>query len=49
MLNGRVWNDCGDFLTMGDNEYPTVKLGMPWQTPATIYHETWGYRSWQKK
>jgi alpha-L-fucosidase len=49
MLNGRVWNDCGDFLTMGDNEYPTVKLSIPWQTPATIYHETWGYRSWQKK
>ena len=26
MLNGRVWNDCGDFITMGDNEYPTVKV-----------------------
>lgn len=47
MVNGRIWNDCGDFLTMGDNEYPEVKLDMPWQTPATIYHETWGYRAWQ--
>lgn len=49
MLNGRVWNDCGDFITMGDNEYPKVKLDLPWQTPATIYHETWGYRSYQKR
>lgn len=49
MLNGRVWNDCGDFITMGDNEYPIVKLNIPWQTPATIYHETWGYRSWQER
>ncbi|AEC01594.1 alpha-L-fucosidase [Parasphaerochaeta coccoides] len=49
MVNGRVWNDCGDFLTMGDNQFPEHELQMPWQTPATIYHETWGYRSWQER
>jgi len=49
MVNGRIWNDCGDFLTMGDNELPTVDLDVPWQTPASIYHETWGYREWQER
>ncbi len=49
MVNGRVWNDCGDFLTMGDNQFPEYDLDLPWQTPATIYHETWSYRSWQER
>lgn len=49
MVNGRIWNDCGDFLTMGDNKLPTVTLDVPWQTPASIYSETWGYRQWQER
>ncbi|MBI9094068.1 MAG: alpha-L-fucosidase [Sphaerochaeta sp.] len=49
MVNGRIWNDCGDFLTMEDNKLPTVTLDVPWQTPASIYHETWGYREWQQR
>ncbi len=49
MVNGRIWNDYGDFLTMGDNKLPTVNLDVPWQTPASIYHETWGYREWQQR
>ncbi|MDD3163752.1 MAG: alpha-L-fucosidase [Sphaerochaetaceae bacterium] len=49
MINGRIWNDCGDFVTMADNGYPDCSLDVPWQTPATVYHETWGYRSWQKR
>ena len=47
MVNGRIWNDKQDFLTMGDNQLPSVPLNCPWQTPASIYKETWGYRSWQ--
>lgn len=47
LVNGRIWNDKQDFLTMGDNQLPTVPLNCPWQTPASIYKETWGYRSWQ--
>lgn len=46
-INGRIWNDRQDFLTMGDNELPSVPLDCPWQTPASIYKETWGYRRWQ--
>lgn len=49
MINGRIWNDCGDFCTMGDNKFPDKSLNVPWQTPASIYHETWGYRSWQRR
>ncbi|HZJ87661.1 MAG TPA: alpha-L-fucosidase [Sphaerochaeta sp.] len=49
MINGRIWNDEQDFLTMGDNQLPTVTLDCPWQTPASIYKETWGYRSWQAR
>ncbi len=49
MVNSRVWNDQEDFLTMSDNALPTVLLDTPWQTPASIYQQTWGYRSWQKR
>ncbi|MFA7559553.1 MAG: alpha-L-fucosidase, partial [Sphaerochaeta sp.] len=49
MVNGRIWNDFQDFLTMGDNQIPTLPLNCPWQTPASIYKETWGYRSWQER
>jgi len=49
MINGRIWNGQEDFLVMGDNEIPDFKMTCPWQTPASIYHETWGYRSWQAR
>ncbi|GAA2059759.1 hypothetical protein GCM10009801_00730 [Streptomyces albiaxialis] len=48
-VSSRVWNNAGDFRVMGDNEVPEAPLDGPWQTPASIYHETWGYRSWQKR
>jgi alpha-L-fucosidase len=34
---------------MGDNRIPEYVIDEPWQTPASIYDETWGYRSWQKR
>ncbi|GAA2794942.1 hypothetical protein GCM10010452_24040 [Crossiella cryophila] len=49
VINSRIWNNTGDFRTLGDNEIPTVPLDGTWQTPASIYHETWGYRSWQRR
>ena len=48
-INGRIWNNEGDFVTLGDNEAPPPGLLPPFETPASIYHETWGYRSWQKR
>ena len=49
MVSGRVWNYQGDFVVMGDNEVPAYGIDEPWQTPASIFHQTWGYRSWQKR
>ena len=48
-VNGRIWNNEGDFVTLGDNEAPPPGLVPPFETPASIYHETWGYRSWQRR
>lgn len=47
LISGRIWNDQGDFVVMGDNKKPEYKVGVPWQTPASMFDETWGYRSWQ--
>jgi alpha-L-fucosidase len=49
MVSGRVWNHQGDFTVMSDNGLPKVEVEEPWQAPASIYGETWGYRSWQKR
>lgn len=48
-INGRLWNNQGDFVTLGDNEAPPRRLQPPFEVPASIYHETWGYRGWQKR
>ena len=47
MISGRLWNDQGDFAVMGDNASPDFRMGQPWQTPASMFDDTWGYRSWQ--
>ena len=49
MVSGRLGNNAYDFCVMGDNEYPDYKIDAPWQTPASMFDETWGYRSWQKR
>lgn len=49
MVSGRLGNDRGDFSVMADNEYPDYKIGVPWQTAASFFDETWGYRSWQER
>lgn len=48
-ISGRIWNDQGDFVVMGDNMKPDFKMGVPWQTPASMFPETWSYRSWQER
>ncbi|MDD4776677.1 MAG: alpha-L-fucosidase [Fermentimonas sp.] len=47
MISGRLGNDYVDFAVMADNEYPDYKMGITWQTAASMFDETWGYRSWQ--
>lgn len=49
MVSSRLGNDQGDFAVMGDNQYPDYSIGVPWQSPASFFDETWGYRSWQKR
>lgn len=49
MVSGRIGNDMGDFTVMGDNQYPEYKPDTPWQTPASMFDETWSYRSWQER
>lgn len=49
MVSGRVFNYQGDFTVMGDNAIPNHVIDEPWQTPGSIYDETWGYRSWQER
>lgn len=49
IVSGRVWNNKGDFRTLADNQVPTSTLDGAWQTPASIYHATWGYRNWQER
>jgi alpha-L-fucosidase len=49
MISGRLGNDMGDFTVLGDNQVPDYTLDTPWQTPASMFDETWGYRSWQER
>jgi alpha-L-fucosidase len=49
MVSGRVFNYQSDFTVMGDNEVPEFVIDEPWQTPASIYTDTWGYRSWTQR
>ncbi|MDJ1494196.1 alpha-L-fucosidase [Cytophagaceae bacterium DM2B3-1] len=49
MIGSRIGNDMGDFTVMGDNQEPDYVIEVPWQSPASFFDETWGYRSWQKR
>lgn len=49
MINSRVWNGAEDFVEMGDNQIPDKLPDLPFETPASVYHETWGYRAWQDR
>jgi alpha-L-fucosidase len=31
-----------DFRTLGDNQFGSMKLDYPWQSPGTVAH-SWGY------
>lgn len=47
MVSGRLGNGYYDFAVMSDNYYPDAALQTPWQSCASMFNETWGYRSWQ--
>jgi alpha-L-fucosidase len=47
MISGRIFNGQEDFLLCGDNEVPDHWYEGPWESAVTMFHDTWGYRSWQ--
>lgn len=49
MVSGRLGNDAYDFAVMPDNKLPQSALHAPWQTAASMFNETWSYRSWQDR
>ena len=49
MVSGRLGHDVYDFAVMADNKLPKSALHAPWQSAASMFPETWGYRSWQER
>ena len=49
MVSGRLGNGYYDFAVMGDNYYPDESIQTEWQSCASMFDETWGYRSWQQR
>ena len=49
MVSGRLGNGFYDFAVMSDNYVPEASLQTAWQSAASIFGATWGYRSWQKR
>ena len=49
MVSGRLGNGWYDFAVMADNKFPEGALQAPWQSAASMFDETWSYRSWQKR
>ena len=49
LVSGRLGNDCYDFAVMADNRLPDCQLHAPWQSAASMFSETWSWRSWQER
>ncbi len=49
LIGGRIWNNEGDFSETGDDAIPDYIQQQPWESPASIFADTWGYRSWEKR
>ena len=43
LVNSRVGNGYGDFLSMGDNQVPVNKVKGIWECAATL-NDTWGFK-----
>lgn len=42
LINGRIGNGLGDYMTTGDNFIPALPFGAPFEVPATM-NSTWGF------
>lgn len=45
LINGRIMNNMGDYMTLPDNGDVSLYGDMYWDNPASLYN-TWGYKSW---
>lgn len=43
LVDGRIGNNAGDYVSTGDNEIPAKKLSVDWEVPATL-NDTWGFK-----
>lgn len=45
LINGRIMNNLGDYMTLPDNGDVASYGDIYWDNPASLYG-TWGYKSW---
>lgn len=45
LINGRIMNNMGDYMTLPDNGRVASYGDLFWDNPASLYG-TWGYKSW---
>ncbi len=45
IINGRIMNNQGDYMTLPDNGDVAAYSDIYWDNPASLYN-TWGYKSW---
>lgn len=45
LINGRIMNNMGDYMTLPDNGDVAQYGDIYWDNPASLYG-TWGYKSW---
>ncbi|MDO5023001.1 MAG: alpha-L-fucosidase [Eubacteriales bacterium] len=43
LINGRIGNDLGDYMTTQDNRIPAYPIKKMWEMPATL-NSSWGYK-----
>lgn len=48
IINGRIMNNQGDYMTLPDNGDVAGYSNIFWDNPASLYG-TWGYKSWIKR
>lgn len=48
LINGRIMNNMGDYMTLPDNGDVASYGDVFWDNPASLYG-TWGYKNWIKR